>query len=259
MKVFLSSIAVLGGLIIAVVLLSIVGSDDAAEDGPPTTDVDGGPAIQLATADADGRPADENGGPDGNLLGVSNPLISDTRSRLSLCVDGAGGFNASDEDTQEVREALEQGLAAENSLPAEYAEPVVVPDCPPAPDELGAVRGTSLGIYGQSFSEGETPSEHRLFVYFIAPELFEMSWPGEPYGLGTAELACRADVCLTVTGSLYVSSSVSGRDLRDGLLDSLLLLPREPNPEPILDWEACERGEQPHPDYTCDQYEDWLD
>ena len=208
-------------------------------------------AVQLVTAEVDG-------GPDGNLLGVGNPLISDTRTGLSLCVDGAGGFNATGEDTEEVREALEQGLTAEVSLPAEYAEREVVQGCPPSTEDLGTNLGTSLGMGAPSYAPGETPSKHRLFVYFITPELFEATWPGKPYGRGPAEFACAGDECEPVTDAVYVPSSVSRGDLRDGLLDALLLLPREPNPEPILDWEACERGEQPHPDYTCDQYEDWL-
>jgi hypothetical protein len=30
-----------------------------------------------------------------------------------------------------------------------------------------------------------------------------------------------------------------------------------PPPEPTIDWAACERGERPHPDFDCNDYQRW--
>lgn len=183
-----------------------------------------------------------------------NLLFGGTRTRLSLCMAGPSGFSISDGAVQAMREALEEGLAAQAEIPPEYDERAVSAGCPPPAARLGSPE-KFLGLGAPNV---DTPSEHRVFVYVLPPEIYAATFGSDPYAFGPEEFVCEGDACIPVTLGLYVSSSANRDVLRQGLLDSLhLLLPKPNNPEPTLDWDACDRGEQPHPDYSCDQYEEW--
>ena len=190
------------------------------------------------------------------------PLLVSNRTHLSLCVGGEDGSDVSDTDLDAVRTALEEGLAAQPEIPPEYSQREVTAGCPPPSEPLGTPeRERTIGLQSPHFSsgDGDTPSEHLVFVYLISTELYETTFENESYAFVPAEFGCSGDQCWPVTTGLYLPSSATSAVMREGLLDSLRLLPREPNPEPTLDWEACERGTPPHPDNTCDQYDEIID
>jgi hypothetical protein len=232
---------ILGTLTVLALLTGACGEDRPLDTGAATT------TTAVATTDR----SEAQGGGD---VRVEGPLLVSNRSHLSICVDGGGGLNISNEDVQGVRETLEEALAARPEIPPEYAEREVTAGCPAPTARLGSPE-KFLGLGAPSVA---TPSEHRVFVYLLPPEVYAATFGSDPYSFGPEEFLCEGDACYPITFGLYVSSSFDGNVLRQGLLDSLhLLLPKPNNPEPILDWAACERGEQPHPDYSCDQYEEW--
>jgi hypothetical protein len=94
-------------------------------------------------------------------------------------------------------------------------------------------------------------------VFMTPTEVYAATFGDKRYAYGPEEFVCDGDECVEVTIGLYLPASASSATISDGLLDGLGLLPRAPNPEPIIDWEACERGQQPHPAYSCDQFEEW--
>ena len=98
-----------------------------------------------------------------------------------------------------------------------------------------------------------SPSPHRLFIYVMPPEAYATYFGGDPYAVGTSELLCSGDVCAAVTGSIYIPSESSDA-LQQGLSAALGLLPREREPFPTPDWQACELGT---PEPWCERYEDW--
>ena len=185
----------------------------------------------------------------------SSRLISNNRTHLSLCVGGEDGTGASEADVEAVRVALEQGLAAQAEIPPEFSQREVTSGCPLPSVPLGD-RASGVGEFGDNVDE---PSEHLLFVYLIPPELYSSTFDSEPFVNGSAQFVCEYDQCTKATMALYLPSSATNEDIRQALLDTLRLLPREPIPDPTFDWEACERGTPPHPDYSCDQYDDIVE
>jgi hypothetical protein len=186
-----------------------------------------------------------------------DPLLSPTRTHLSLCVEGAGGYSISGEDVTAVQAALDEGLAEQPVIPLEFEQREVMSGCPPPSEPLGTST-MILGLYAPHYGDGDDgPSEHRLFVYKTTTEVYRATFGSQPYAKGSAEFVCEGDACRGVTTAVYIPTSASDATLIEALLDGLLLRPRTPNPEPTLDWTACERGEQPHPDYSCDQFEEW--
>lgn len=182
-----------------------------------------------------------------------NPLLSDTRSRLSVCVAGTEGQDISDAEVDEVRDALEAGFSDVSDVPVEFNDPEVVADCPPPV----VPPGTPADFPGLGAPKVDEPSDHMIFVYFLTDEIFEVTFGEQPYSVSPEEFVCRFDDCEEVTLGLYVPASVSSTVLEDGLLYAFHLRPREPIPEPTFHWENCERGTPPHPDYNCERYEEW--
>lgn len=189
---------------------------------------------------------------------TASPLLITNRDRLSLCVDGADGFTASSEDVDSVRTALDAGLGKQLQIPNEYTKRVVTAGCPPPSARLGTPEDY-IGLNATRYYPGDgSPSEHLLFIYFVSRDVYTASFGTQPYAYVPEEFICEGDVCWVVTYGLYFPESVTPDVLEATLVDRLVL-PRPNNPEPVLDWSACERGEQPYPDNTCDQYEEWLD
>lgn len=184
-----------------------------------------------------------------------NRLFSDTRSHLSVCVAGTEAYEISDEEVDDVHSALEAGLAEVDEVPSEFGDWEVVAGCPAPVETLG----TPLKYYpGFDAAHVDVPSEHMVFVYFVPEDVYHVTFGDEAYTLSTEEMVCEGDVCVGVTLGLYVPATVTSGLLKMALLDGLVLLPREPEPEQTLDWTSCERGTPPHPDYPCEGLDDWT-
>ena len=192
----------------------------------------------------------------GSLLFASN------RTMLSLCVDGAGGLTVSDEQVATVAEALELAIASVPDPPNEYRERRVSRGCP-APSAMESLQSGlsrkgrldeqdwTFGdlIIGQSGAPSE-PSPHRMFVYFVSPDLYSQSFSAEPYFRATAETICEGDVCGGVTTALYVRSSATAEVLQTAFLRLLNLTPYEDNPE--IDEQYRENCRLGTPDPWCE-------
>lgn len=227
--------AAIVAILLAVALLAAACSGDSTEPEPT-----------IANVTPQGR--------------VQGGLLHSDRSNLSVCVDGAAGFNVSDTEVEAVQAALDSGLASVPDAPGAYSEPTVAVGCPAPPAALvdetvrPANRPFFLGVVV------DVPSNHLLFVYFMALDTYTASFGtasfgSAPYIKTTAEAMCTFDVCRGVTLSVYFPQQAGSDVLREGLLDILNLLPRLP--DPTIDWQACERGEQPNLGVSCDDYEDY--
>jgi hypothetical protein len=109
---------------------------------------------------------------------------------------------------------------------------------------------------GAVLRDEDVPSEHGVFVYFVSPEAYASSFGSEPYGLAEEEIFCRLDFCIGVTPGLYVSTSISGDVLGQGLLKALGLLPSD-NQLGAVDaelWQRCELGT---PESWCEDYDEF--
>jgi hypothetical protein len=183
-----------------------------------------------------------------------NYLITGNRPNLSICVHGAGGLSVSNDDVARVRAALEAGLLSVPDIPPEYGERVVSEGCPPPSAQLGQpasqwdIRGARVDV----------PSVHRVFVYLVSDATYSATFGAEPFVAAGEELVFSGDEGYPVTFGLYVPQSAPSDALSEGLLTVLRLRPHEPSPTPAIDWQACERGERPHPDFDCSNYEDRL-
>ncbi len=173
----------------------------------------------------------------------------DSRSKLSICVDGAGGAEVTDEDVDAVRDALEDALASVNDPPPEYAQRQVVRGCPPPAERFGASQ-SERGMYAANLETATQASEHLVHVYFIPPAVYEATFVDEPYAWTAEEHLFHGDVGVAVTSGLYLRSSATDQTIRDAVAYVLFLTPRKtPVPEPIIDWCSCERGVDPNPPY----------
>lgn len=183
-------------------------------------------------------------------------LLSGTRDNLSVCVDGAGGLEINGEDVDDIESALDEALASVPNVPEEFSNPDVSEGCP----EPRAPMGQAISRFDVESRLVEAPVPHLLMVYVLSPELFAATFPDERYAKTAEEHVCRpgGDTCVTVTSGLYLPSPAGTTLLRDALLDGLALSPYKPTPDPTIDWRACERGELPHPDFTCEGWQDNL-
>ena len=224
-------------LLLLLVLLALGGALLAAACGGDSTEPEPTIATVTRQGTAEGR------------------LLYSDRSNLSVCVDGAAGFNVSDTELVAVQAALDSGLASVPDVPGVYSQPAVAVGCPAPPAALvdqtvkPANRAFELGVIV------DVPSNHLLFVYFMDVDTYTASFGSEPYSKATAEYICTFDNCVGVTLSVYFPQTAGSDVLREGLLDILSLLPRPP--EPTIDWQACERGEQPSLIVSCDDYPDY--
>ena len=188
---------------------------------------------------------------------VGGPLLVKNRDHLSLCVDDAGEFNISDTNVEAVRAALAAMLAVQPEVPIEYTNGVVTKGCPPISTRLGTPN-PYVGLAAERYYQGGgSPSEHLAFVYLVSRDVYAATFGDQPYVQGREEFICGGDVCVVATVGLYFPETVEADVLEAGLLRALVL-PRPEIPDPVIDWSACELGEQPHPDYPFDQDEECL-
>src|SRR4030042_1915105 len=64
-------------------------------------------------------------------------LLAENRTELSVCVEGAGGLDISDEHVERGRQALEGGLEGGSFVPSEYSQRTITVGCPPPSAHLG--------------------------------------------------------------------------------------------------------------------------
>jgi hypothetical protein len=187
---------------------------------------------------------------------VGGVLQTSNRSNLSLCVDGAFGLERADEDLDAVRDVVESVAEGLPIAAPEYANPEVVAGCPAShiltgpPSEFGPFPGRLVRP-----SLGEAPSRHRFFIYFLPDGTYQEWFGDQPYATGSEESLIWGDFILGgVTRGVYFAESTAS-DVLEGALTEVLLVPfRTPAPVQTIDWQACERGESPHPEHTCDAY-----
>ncbi len=186
-------------------------------------------------------------------------LLTTNRSILSLCVDGAGGNAVSPNAVDSVGRALENVLFDTSNVPPGYANWEVTSGCPPPSGLTGTPTdrwernsGAGSGVFVGSEGAPLTPSEHRTFVYFVAPGAYAASFGDEPYANISEEFLCERGFCSGVTIGIYLPNTVTSAVLRQALLEALNLLP--PEPRPTIDWGPCERGEPSEID--CRRYDE---
>ncbi len=145
------------------------------------------------------------------------PLRTSNRSHVSVCVDGAVGFEITEEHRMTVQRALDDILGGIPDPVPELAEWLVVRGCPPAPNLFA--RGINVGLEGFG-PKVSRPSEHLVFVYFL-PEESEYFLP-ESFGLiQTTELSCVNYRCHNVTSGIYKKASADSEQFRNELLSAL--------------------------------------
>jgi len=195
----------------------------------------------------------------GNVTFTTTILATSNRSHLSVCVDGAGGFSISGAEVERVRQALDSGLG---SLGEEYIhapkyrqEAEVSRGCPPptsalTADELGEQSRTRYGDLlvdpvSVRVPAGDAPSEHRVFVYFVPPDVYGAAFGAKPYAMGSAEFLCGAGYnCAEVTTALYVTPLVDADVLSDAALDAIGFLLSTAGDPPMSPQERNERTRQ---------------
>ena len=188
------------------------------------------------------------------------------RTHLSLCVDGAAGLSVADSGVATVRQALEDALATVTNVPAQYTQREVSTGCPPPrrliskPMDFYDRHDTDYPDFHTVIGEPGGPvaaSEHRVWVYLMSPDTYASSFGTEPYATTTEEFSCGGDVCFGVTSGLYLPTSINPEAMHEGLLRVLGLGPPSTPSNPTVDFSACDRGERPHPYYTCEDIEEW--
>ncbi len=210
------------------------------------------------------------GGGNGNAKTTSTPsveevgprrpgyLMAPNRTRLSICVDAAGGADVGSAQLESVSEALDAAFASVPEVPPEYTQPdpSVVAGCPPAISLTGERLSFDDRFFNSripAVNDAALLSPHRVFVYFVPDELYAASFGDAPYARASGEFLCGGGGCWDVTARVYVPSSAGSQPLAQGLVQALVLVP--PPPPPTLDWLPCELG-TPAP--WCNRYEDHL-
>jgi len=103
--------------------------------------------------------------------------------------------------------------------------------CPPPTAIIGRLLKDDEVNVGSVLVGGPgepAPSEERLFVYFVSPDVFAESFGTRPYFRTIAETFCGelgGDNCGGVTTALYVPPSITADALRQALIDRLNLRP----------------------------------
>jgi hypothetical protein len=172
-------------------------------------------------------------------------LLSDTRSRLSICVADETGSVVGDDALETFKNALNDALSGAN-VPPEYDESHVVSGCPQSLVKFG----TPVSKYELPSRTVDKPSEHRLLTYFVPDTAFSATFGQDAYVSSPVEFTCTSDVCVPATLGLFLPASASKAVVRDGLLDALYLLPAEPHVDPTIPPERC-LATSPHG--GCDQ------
>jgi hypothetical protein len=185
-------------------------------------------------------------------------LVAPGRMRLSLCVDGAGGHTATNDDVASVSTALDAALASLEAVPPEFGTPSVVLGCPPSiPLSGNRLDSNDLCcVFQRVVMDQRAVSPHLLFVYLVAELPYNQSFGTRPYATATAESYCRGDACSVMTASLYAPASAGTTVLAQGILKSVGLQPETVDPQPTLDWSSCAAG-TPRP--WCRTYDACLE
>jgi hypothetical protein len=183
-----------------------------------------------------------------------NGLITTNRSGLDVCVDGAGGLAASDSLADRVDRSMDAALGSIKGTELwreSFGQSSVAIGCPPPTVEVGSPMRPLERLERLGLGQGvQAPSPYRLFVYFLPSDRYTATFTQEPYASVTAEHVCQGDACFGTTRALYVSEAIAAETLTAAILDSLGLTILEP--EPTLDWHACELGT---PEPWCARYE----
>lgn len=188
----------------------------------------------------------------GGGVPIRGPLLATNRSILSVCIDGALGYDASEEDADWLRQALDGALDAFPDTPAEFAQREAVLGCP-APS--AALMGDSAHPLDDA-REGvrvELSGPHRLFVYLLPPEQYAAR-STLPYVVGNGEYIVEGDYGRPVSAALYITPAIPPETLREALL-SALGLQQPVSPRSTEEWQrgVCELG-TPAP--WCAMFED---
>jgi hypothetical protein len=187
-----------------------------------------------------------------DIAPTTHPLRSPLRSHLIVCVDDGSSKGADPADLEHARAALDAAAGTVDGLPEEYGEPEVISGCPAPSASLGTAI-TQYDIEGRNVS---SPSEAALFLYALPEALYASTFGAESHIIANEEFICEKDACVPVTKSIYMASPLEEPRLASALLEALGLVETAPPPDIIIDWEACERGERPHPDFECSDYDE---
>ena len=170
----------------------LIGCNNTTRDGPSTT-----PTAQLTGMDQ---------------VDHLYPLFALARTELSICVDGMGGYHATEADLDTFSDALRTVLSEHPEAPQEQSAPSVSAGCP-APkiiDEAGTVYSRLV----------DQPSEHYLFVYFLSLEDYRAAFHGL-YTVDGAEHVCSGDECMLATLGIYIPSTEGLEILQQAIIDAL--------------------------------------
>lgn len=151
-------------------------------------------------------------------------LATDNRERLSFCLNRVPEEDPQAEDVDKLRRAiakahasLEVGhvvrpyLESHNITPGGCPVPSVpVEEQAPTPDDK---FGHPVRV--------ETPSEQRVFVYFLPEDSYSVTFEDRPYYETSAEMLCSGDQCWEVTTAIYAPWSLKEDVLAEAVLDAL--------------------------------------
>lgn len=186
-----------------------------------------------------------------NVSFTGGMLTTSNRSNLSVCVDAAGGATSVSADVEKVRQAIDDGLAGVADVyinAQQYQRDVEVTSGCPAPTAALTAAELAERPSTQRHSDllGDpvrlaSPSQHRVFVYFVPADVYDLAFSSKPYARGAAEFLCEGHVCAEVTTGLYVRPSVSADVLSEGLRDVIGFLPSAAEGDPPYDPGEAER------------------
>jgi hypothetical protein len=183
---------------------------------------------------------------------INSPLGYVERTHLSVCIDGALGYDLDGEDVERARAALSGALAnSPTTPPEEFEDWELVKGCP-LEVQLSPEEAYRDNLYAQLTMGGPAPrlatdpSPHFVFIYFLPSDVWygdsRVVRAGWKYIPGSAETACRMDLCWSLSHALFIPSDIDEKDFRDALIARLGLLADIITPDPTFDLEACERG-----------------
>lgn len=189
-----------------------------------------------------------------NVVFSGGMLTTSNRANLSVCIDAAGGGTIASAEVERVRQAMDDGLASVADLygdAEQYQQGLETSSgCPPP---TGALTATELAERPNGQRHGDLlgdpvrltdPSQHRVFVYFVPPDLYSLAFSSKPYAKGPAEFLCGGHECAEVTTGLYVTPSVSPSVLSEALLDAIGYLPSAAAGDPPRDRQEVEQQRQ---------------
>ena len=141
------------------------------------------------------------------------------RTKLSICVDGAGGVSVSDADSELVREGLDSvtsNLGEEGYL-RYLVEANIVAGCP----EPTLPLGTPINSVNETRpyqKDVRVASEHLVFVYVLPQDVYAATFGEIEYFRAGAEVCCMTGNNGLVTSAVYVTRAIT-----DGKLGEVLM------------------------------------